>query len=82
MRASKLLKTAKKHAQNNGMAHEFDLNPTKAVCNNCDTTVSYDIPKAPAALLITLTDSMSGEVFMCPNCGPIGEDSLDGVTIE
>jgi len=82
MRASTLLTKAQKHAQNNGLAHDFELNPTKAVCNNCDSVISYDIPSHPEALFLTLTDSMSGEVFMCPNCGPIAEDELDGVTIE
>lgn len=65
-----------------GISFQSTRDPRKAVCNNCDATISYDIPTNPQALLVTITDSLGGEVFYCPNCGPIDEESLDGVTIE
>lgn len=80
MRASTIKQRAKKALD--GVGNDFELNPTKAVCNNCNSVVSYDIPKNPGALILTLTDSCGGEVFYCPDCGPIGEDALDGVSIE
>ena len=70
--------------QDRGATLEYQgtANPSKAVCNNCDSTIEYNLLKNPQALLITLTDSLGGEVFYCPNCGPIDADSLDGVRIE
>lgn len=80
MRASAAKQKAEEALE--GHVNDFNLNPTKAVCNNCDSVVDYDIPSNPQALILTLTDSLGGEVLYCPNCGPIGEDALDGVTIE
>ncbi len=60
------------------------LNPTIVECNGCGTRIKFHLTKLhiweqPAALYVTLRDTLGVQYPYCPACGPNSPDDYDSV---
>lgn len=67
------IQTLREKVRNHGIEYKGTANPTKAKCNNCDSTIKYDVLHVKgiaASAFIGVSDTLGTELYYCPNCGP------------